>query len=74
MSEGKRLTRSKAIRAKCLDCCCDNSAEVKLCPVTDCPLYNYRLGRETGEHRIQRIQRVGNEKTDLDTKDELVID
>ena len=35
----------KAIRAKCLDCCCGNSAEVKLCPSTDCALHPFRLGK-----------------------------
>lgn len=29
----KVLTPMKAIRAKCLDCCCGSSVEVKLCPV-----------------------------------------
>lgn len=35
----------KAIRAKCLDCCCDQKEEVKLCPATTCPLYPFRLGK-----------------------------
>lgn len=35
----------KAIKAKCLDCCCGNAAEVKLCPAQDCPLHPFRLGR-----------------------------
>ena len=35
----------KAIRAKCLDCCCDQKDEVKLCPATTCPLYPFRLGK-----------------------------
>ena len=38
------MTPLKAIRQKCLDCCCGNSNEVKLCPVRDCPLYVYRDG------------------------------
>lgn len=41
-----RLTRGKAIRAKCLDCSCGDAKEVRLCPIKDCPLYPYRLGRE----------------------------
>ena len=40
----RRLTPIKAIRAKCLDCCCDSWLEVKLCPSRDCALYPYRLG------------------------------
>jgi len=42
----ERLTRGKAIRLKCLDCCCGNSAEVRRCHMTNCPLHRYRLGRE----------------------------
>ena len=40
--EEKRLTPIKAIRAKCLDCCCGNSNEIKLCTCTGCALYPYR--------------------------------
>lgn len=38
------LTPLKAIRAKCLDCCCGSSNEVRLCPCPDCYLYPYRFG------------------------------
>lgn len=44
--EEKRLTPIKAIRAKCLDCCCGSSNEVKLCTCTQCALYPYRLGHK----------------------------
>lgn len=37
-------TPLKAIRAKCLDCCCFIPSEVKLCPATGCPLYPFRFG------------------------------
>lgn len=46
----ERLTRGKAIRAKCLDCCGGQRNEVKLCPVTTCPLWIYRLGKEVEEN------------------------
>ena len=39
------LTPLKAIRAKCLDCSTGSRAEVEHCPITDCPLYPYRKGR-----------------------------
>ena len=42
----KRLTRSQAIRAKCIDCSCGDRVEVRLCPVMDCPLWVYRMGVE----------------------------
>lgn len=39
------LTPIKAIRAKCLSCCCDSVKEVRECTVKDCPLYPYRMGK-----------------------------
>lgn len=38
------MTPIQAIKAKCLDCCCGQAYEVKLCPCNDCPLYPFRLG------------------------------
>lgn len=38
------MTPIKAIRAKCLDCMCNNTAEVRRCPCENCPLYPYRMG------------------------------
>lgn len=35
----------KAIRAKCLDCCCMSANEVKLCTFESCALYPFRLGK-----------------------------
>lgn len=59
MSE--RLTRAKAIRAKCLDCCCGQANEVRLCSCLDCPLWRYRFGTEIGEGKITR-QKKQSEK------------
>lgn len=42
----ERITRGKAIRLKCLDCCAGNSAEVRRCPSVNCPLWRYRMGAE----------------------------
>lgn len=42
----ERVSRSKAIRLKCIDCCCGNMAEVRKCPATSCPLWRYRMGKE----------------------------
>lgn len=42
--EEKRMSALKAIRLKCLDCCCGSSNEVKLCTVSRCPLYPFREG------------------------------
>ena len=42
----ERVSRSKAIRLKCIDCCCGNMAEVRRCPAEQCPLWRYRMGKE----------------------------
>lgn len=39
------MTPLKAIRKKCLECCCGQYKEVRLCPSRDCPLYPFRFGR-----------------------------
>lgn len=45
-----KLTPIKAIRAKCLDCCCGQVKEVRLCTAENCALYEYRNGhRPKGE-------------------------
>lgn len=44
--ETDRITNPiKAIRAYCLECCLDQSNEVKLCPAEGCPLYPFRMGK-----------------------------
>ena len=35
----------RAIRAKCVDCCCGQISEVRNCPCTSCPLHSYRMGK-----------------------------
>lgn len=39
------LTPVKAIRTKCLDCCCGHPSEVRICTAVKCPLYPYRMGK-----------------------------
>jgi hypothetical protein len=39
------MTPIKSIREKCLDCSCQQPKEVRLCPVTTCALWPYRMGR-----------------------------
>lgn len=55
--EEKKTTPLKAIRQKCLDCCCYQVNEVRLCPVEDCALHPYRFG-----HNPAR-KGMGNSKT-----------
>lgn len=46
-ADGKKtdhsFTRGKAIRAQCLECSLWQPKEVRLCPITDCSLYPYRM-------------------------------
>lgn len=42
----------KAIKAKCIDCCCGSFAEVKLCENADCALHPFRLGKNP--YRVKR--------------------
>lgn len=44
-------TPVKAIRLKCLECCCDSAYEVKLCPSEDCPLWPFRMGHNPNIRR-----------------------
>lgn len=58
----ERITRGKAIRLKCLDCCGGNSAEVRRCDLRKCPLWRYRMGNE------KKAQPTENDST-TDTND-----
>lgn len=40
------LNRSAAVRAKCLDCCCDQQVEVRECHIITCAIWPYRMGRQ----------------------------
>lgn len=43
------MTPLKAIRLKCLDCCCGIIKEVRLCSAEKCPLFPYRFGHKPKE-------------------------
>lgn len=60
------LTPLKAIRAKCIDCCCGQLAEVRACPVLNCPLYPYRDGHNPSRKGIGGFKQ--NEE-DLETEE-----
>jgi len=40
-----------AIRLKCLDCMCDSTKEVELCPVKECSLWPFRFGKRPSTAR-----------------------
>ena len=39
------MSATKAIRARCLDCCNGSAAEVRLCTATGCPSWPWRMGK-----------------------------
>ncbi len=53
----ERLTPMKSIRAKCLDCCAGQQAEVRRCHIKRCPLWRYRMGREERDELYQNKPR-----------------
>lgn len=55
----RKLTPIKAIRAKCLDCCCGSNDEVRLCPITDCPLHIYRMGTRDANVTLAKRAKKG---------------
>ena len=62
-------TPMKAIRAKCLDCSCNQIVEVRECPIKACPLWPYRMGMhpDTAEKRAQK-RAAKNEKENRTAK------
>lgn len=40
----ERIPVLKAVRNKCLNCCCGQRLIVESCPCPDCPLWPFRLG------------------------------
>ena len=62
MDAGQKKTPLRAIKEKCLDCCCGSYIEVKLCPVEGCPLFPFRFGknslikREYSEEQKERMR------------------
>lgn len=47
----------KAIRAKCLECSCNQLGEVRECPITDCPLFPFRFGKNPYRKPISEERR-----------------
>ena len=61
--EENRISPIKAIRAKCLDCCCGQTNEVLLCTCTDCPLYVFRFGKNPFTNRtLTEEQKIAAEE------------
>jgi len=62
-------TPMKAIRAKCLDCCCASPKAVSMCVVRACPLYPYRFGNNPMRKGVggPRKQKNLNSASDFST-------
>ncbi len=58
----KPTTPLRAIRLKCLDCCCENSAEVKRCHIEDCALWPYRMGRNPHRAGMGNVENILNSR------------
>lgn len=54
--DGKKLSRTKAVRIKCLDCCGYQVAEVTKCPAVDCPLWCFRMGKDESGKKPKPIE------------------
>lgn len=63
----KILTPVKAIRAKCLDCCCGQVVEVRLCPVEKCSLWPYRMGKRPKKVEDEEIIEETDEIAETDS-------
>ena len=68
----KKLTPLKAIRKKCLDCCCGQAQEVRLCNVKACTLHPYRMGKRPKDDKSitdgEKIENTGATKGFLSKK------
>ena len=64
----ERVSRSKAIRLKCLDCCCGQSAEVRRCPATECVLWRYRMGKEENDE-LRPVRKNSQKNDDFEDED-----
>lgn len=47
-----KRTPIKAIRAKCLDCTNGQFNEVRECELSECPLFEYRMGHRPKEKPV----------------------
>jgi len=70
--ETKIITKAKAIRAKCLDCCSQQQAEVSKCMVNTCPLFPFRFGNEKGLERVDHLGKTNRELYPEENDDELL--
>ena len=51
------LTPIKAIRAKCLDCTCNQPKQIRECTITTCALWPYRMGKRPKQEELCGVAR-----------------
>ena len=61
-------TPIKAIRKNCLDCCCGQVKEIRLCPVVSCACYPYRMGRRPDEATVDTLKEFYGENVEPTTE------
>lgn len=49
----RALTPIKAIRAKCMDCTCNQPKEIRECSITSCALWPYRMGKRPSKQQLE---------------------
>lgn len=59
------LSPLKAIRAKCLDCMCEQLAEVRACQSDNCPLWPYRMGHNPNRKGIGGFKQNAEEAEEI---------
>lgn len=55
-------TPIKTIRKKCLDCTGGQYKQIKYCPIINCPLYPYRMGKRPTQSTLESIKQYYEEK------------
>lgn len=58
---GEITTAMKAIRRKCLDCCCGSQVEVKKCTTVGCWLWPLRFGVGSHSKRFKMAHQKAEE-------------
>jgi hypothetical protein len=52
-----KKSKALAIKIKCLDCCCGETAEIKRCQITECTLHSMRPYKTNEEKAHAKLQR-----------------
>ena len=61
----------KAIRDKCLDCCCGNASEVRKCTAADCALWPFRMGTNPFRKKRELSPQQKRERAERLARDEI---